>query len=67
MAEQTQFNVTEDVDSVESYEFEPIRGYPMLNWKGKRPFQSNAILSRPAERSAWRRSRRLAKQDLLGR
>ena len=40
MAEQTQFNVTEDVDSVESYEFEPIRGYPMLNWKGKRPFQS---------------------------
>ena len=24
----------------ETYEFEPIRGYPMLNWKGKRPFQS---------------------------
>ena len=40
MAEQTQFNVTEDVDSVENYEFEPIQGYPMLNWKGKRPFRS---------------------------
>lgn len=25
---------------VESYEFEPIKGYPMLNWKGKRPFTS---------------------------
>ncbi len=27
-------------DSVESYKFEPIQGYPMLHWKGKRPFQS---------------------------
>lgn len=26
------------LDSVEKYEFEPIKGYPMLNWKGKRPF-----------------------------
>lgn len=26
--------------NVESYEFEPIKGYPMLNWKGKRPFTS---------------------------
>lgn len=25
---------------VESYEFEPIQGYPMLNWRGKRPFRS---------------------------
>ena len=24
----------------ETYKFEPIQGYPMLNWKGKRPFQS---------------------------
>lgn len=24
--------------SVEKYEFEPIKGYPMLNWRGKRPF-----------------------------
>jgi len=27
-------------ENVESYEFEPIKGYPMLNWKGKRPFRS---------------------------
>jgi site-specific DNA-methyltransferase (adenine-specific)/adenine-specific DNA-methyltransferase len=26
--------------NVEKYEFEPIKGYPMLNWKGKRPFSS---------------------------
>lgn len=24
--------------TVEEYKFEPIKGYPMLNWKGKRPF-----------------------------
>ena len=24
----------------ETYQFEPIQGYPMLNWKGKRPFLS---------------------------
>ena len=24
--------------NVEKYEFEPIKGYPMLNWRGKRPF-----------------------------
>ena len=24
----------------ETYQFDPIQGYPMLNWKGKRPFQS---------------------------
>jgi site-specific DNA-methyltransferase (adenine-specific)/adenine-specific DNA-methyltransferase len=28
------------VDSVEKYQFEPIKGYPMLNWRGKRPFTS---------------------------
>jgi site-specific DNA-methyltransferase (adenine-specific)/adenine-specific DNA-methyltransferase len=28
------------VASVEKYEFEPIKGYPMLNWRGKRPFTS---------------------------
>ena len=27
-------------ESVEQYEFEPIQGYPMLHWKGKRPFRS---------------------------
>jgi adenine-specific DNA-methyltransferase len=26
--------------SVEKYEFEPIKGYPMLSWRGKRPFTS---------------------------
>ncbi|WP_221563162.1 DNA methyltransferase [Alkalihalobacillus sp. TS-13] len=26
--------------NVEQYKFEPIKGYPMLNWKGKRPFHS---------------------------
>ena len=25
---------------VENYQFEPIKGYPMLNWRGKRPFTS---------------------------
>ena len=25
---------------VDKYEFEPIQGFPMLNWKGKRPFRS---------------------------
>lgn len=29
-----------DTTYVEKYEFEPIRGYPMLNWRGKRPFTS---------------------------
>lgn len=28
------------IDSVEEYKFEPIKGYPMLHWKGKRPFSS---------------------------
>ncbi len=23
---------------IENYKFEPIKGYPMLNWRGKRPF-----------------------------
>jgi DNA modification methylase len=33
-------NLTSDSEIVEKYEFEPIQGYPMLNWKGKRPFRS---------------------------
>lgn len=28
------------IDSIEDFKFEPIKGYPMLNWKGKRPFSS---------------------------
>jgi len=27
-----------NIDSVDRYKFEPIKGYPMLSWKGKRPF-----------------------------
>lgn len=27
-------------NNIEQYEFEPIKGYPMLHWKGKRPFRS---------------------------
>lgn len=27
-------------NNIEQYEFEPIKGYPMLHWKGKRPFTS---------------------------
>lgn len=32
--------IKDDITSVEKFEFEPIKGYPMLNWKGKRPFRS---------------------------
>lgn len=32
--------VPADTGTVEKYEFEPIQGYPMLSWKGKRPFTS---------------------------
>lgn len=28
------------IERVEEYKFEPIKGYPMLHWKGKRPFES---------------------------
>lgn len=28
------------VENVDKYQFEPIKGYPMLNWRGKRPFTS---------------------------
>ena len=28
------------ITTIEDYEFEPIKGYPMLHWKGKRPFTS---------------------------
>ena len=40
MENQTQLNITEPVDTVETYEFDPIQGEPMLSWKGKRPFRS---------------------------
>lgn len=28
------------LESVEKFQFAPIKGYPMLNWRGKRPFTS---------------------------
>jgi DNA modification methylase len=31
--------VERKLDTVERYEFEPIKGYPMLRWTGKRPFR----------------------------
>ena len=31
---------TRAVERVDEFEFEPIKGYPMLNWRGKRPFTS---------------------------
>ncbi|MFT3920040.1 site-specific DNA-methyltransferase [Cloacibacterium sp.] len=34
------FNVQQKIDTIEDYKFEPIKGYPMLHWKGKRPFTS---------------------------
>ncbi len=40
METQSHLKILEPINSVESYEFEPIQGYPMLNWKGKRPFRS---------------------------
>ena len=40
MKEQTEIKIAEPVDSVETYEFEPIQGEPVLRWKGKRPFES---------------------------
>jgi len=31
---------TNSLDNVDKYKFEPIKGYPMLHWHGKRPFTS---------------------------
>lgn len=36
------------VKNVDGFEFEPIKGYPMLNWRGKRPFTSTQYF--PAQR-----------------
>ena len=35
------------IESVEDFQFEPIKGQPMLNWRGKRPFTSTQFY--PAE------------------
>ncbi len=39
---QSNLNIQADkkVTTIEKYNFEPIKGYPMLHWKGKRPFTS---------------------------
>lgn len=39
MSEQEELNLkSNEPEKVNEYKFEPIKGYPMLNWKGKRPF-----------------------------
>src|SRR5450755_1985563 len=40
--DQQKFDLRESgpVERVDEYKFEPIRGYPMLQWAGKRPFTS---------------------------
>ena len=42
MSEQQSLDIqaAKKLETVDSYEFEPIKGYPMLRWKGKRPFTS---------------------------
>lgn len=43
MSEQGKLNLGNNAtttENIERYEFEPIKGYPMLHWKGKRPFTS---------------------------
>ena len=40
METQPELNMSEPIDSVETYKFEPIQGHPMLRWTGKRPFES---------------------------
>lgn len=40
MSTSRKLNLNSDREAVGGYEFEPIQGYPMLNWKGKRPFRS---------------------------
>ena len=40
MEGQTEFNSLESSETVETYTFEAIQGYPMLHWAGKRPFGS---------------------------
>ncbi|MGL6282829.1 MAG: DNA methyltransferase, partial [Microcoleaceae cyanobacterium] len=47
MSDQLNLNINipkdqKPVDSVNDYKFEPIKGYPMLNWKGKRAFTNTS-------------------------
>lgn len=38
--EKLELKIEQELKSVEEYKFDPIKGYPMLHWKGKRPFTS---------------------------
>ena len=40
MQEKIDIEIEKKLDTVDSFEFEPIKGYPMLRWAGKRPFTS---------------------------
>ncbi len=40
MSRNRNLSLTADKETVEKHEFEPIQGYPMLKWQGKRPFTS---------------------------
>ncbi len=50
MSEQNSLNLEENqtLESVNEYKFEPIKGYPMLNWRGKRPFTATQFF--PAQK-----------------
>jgi len=37
------FNINQEIKSVEEYKFDPIKGYPMLHWHGKKPFNSTHV------------------------
>lgn len=38
--EKIELKVEQQINSIENFVFEPIQGYPLLHWKGKRPFRS---------------------------
>lgn len=40
MSKAPELKLRSDADKVEEMEFEPIQGYPMLHWRGKRPYRS---------------------------
>jgi site-specific DNA-methyltransferase (adenine-specific) len=61
MEDQKKLDIQEEkkLDTIEKFEFEPIKGYPMLHWKGKRPFNSTQFYpaqlkeSYGAEEEGW--------------
>jgi len=40
MESELNLKAEQNIESVENFEFEPIKAQPMLNWRGKRPFTS---------------------------